>query len=525
MPDNVSIAYRGANYAIGQGPGFYAIWPAAVPQAQPLEWWPLTPTGWAAAWMRFASIEEPFTITPVMAPPAPTPMAGPALQAAAPSPMAGPALQAAAPSSMAGAGVTAPAAESLAASAPVPAADSVTAAKSVTAADSATTAHAGTADASAASAPAPGAAFAGEGGPAPAQPFASGTPGRPLDAAYAIDPAYGQVVPRAARQARPGRTFDPASANLYARIAAGLLAVGVVLGVVGFFPSYNTGTSLASQSSALVPHIFYVVAWAAAAVLILFGGIRRQAGALLGLSMSAVTLGFFLSDVGTPISDGARFFGAGLVLSLLGWLACTAGAALAFAPSGLSFRTWPGFRFGRGALTGPSGHEIVPTITLILATIGAAIAFAPSWDRITLNAANAGVSQTVTEGNAFSNPAAVIVGDVAVMVLLVAVVVVAALWRPRRLGAAVAAGAIIPLVAEAVSAMIQTAGMTPGQLGYSSAEVATLGLSVSAGLTPMFWVFCAFTATMILLCAWLLLTPESGSDQPSPYVPHGLTIG
>ena len=493
MPDNVSIAYRGANYAIGQGPGFYAIWPASVPQSQPLEWWPLTPAGWAAAWTRFASIEEPFTITPVMAPPAPSPVAGSA-PAATPAPMT------------------------------EPAADLPTAL--ATASDSSA------AEPSATPAAAPDAASTSEPGSAPGQPFppvtadAAGAADT-ADAAFAIDPAYGQVVPRPARQARQARplTINPASATLYSWIAAGLLGLGVVLSVIGFFPSYNAGTSLASQASVLVPHIFYVVAWAVTAVLVLFAGLRRQAGALLGLSMSAVTLGFFLADIGTPISDGARLFGAGLLLSLLGWLACTAGAGLAFAASGLSFRTWPGFRFGRGTLTGPSGHEIVPTITLIVATVGAAIAFAPSWDRFTLQAANAGVTQTVTEGNAFSNPAAVIVGDVATMVLLVAVMVVAALWRPRRLGAAVAAGAIIPLVAEAVSAMIQIAGVTPAQLGYSSSEVSVLGLTVSAGLTPMFWVFCAFTATMILLCAWLLLTPEPAPEQPSPYVQHGLTIG
>ena len=65
MPENVIIAYRGANYAIGQGPLFYGIWHAAAPQGQPLEWWPLTPEGWTAAWARFASLEVPGTIAPV----------------------------------------------------------------------------------------------------------------------------------------------------------------------------------------------------------------------------------------------------------------------------------------------------------------------------------------------------------------------------------------------------------------------------------------------------------------------------
>jgi hypothetical protein len=65
VPENVSIAYRGANYAIGQGPQFYGIWHAAAPQGAPLEWWPLTPEGWTAGWSRFASVEVPGTIVPV----------------------------------------------------------------------------------------------------------------------------------------------------------------------------------------------------------------------------------------------------------------------------------------------------------------------------------------------------------------------------------------------------------------------------------------------------------------------------
>ena len=69
MPENVSIAYRGANFAIGQGPHFYGIWHATAPQSAPIEWWPMTPDGWSGAWMRFASIEVPGTIAPVTSSP------------------------------------------------------------------------------------------------------------------------------------------------------------------------------------------------------------------------------------------------------------------------------------------------------------------------------------------------------------------------------------------------------------------------------------------------------------------------
>jgi hypothetical protein len=511
VPENVSIAYRGANYAIGQGPGFYGIWPAAVPQPQPLESWPLTPAGWAAAWTRFASIEEPFTITPVMAPAA-APVPAAAAPAAAPTPAG------TAPAGTAPAG-TGPAAADPAGTATVTAAAPALA-EPVT--------QAGTAEASGSSTPAPGAgtpgtAAPGEARPAPNHPFPSMAAGDGMSPAYAIDPSYGQVEPRPARAAG---SADPVRANRLARVAAGLLGLGVVLGLIGFFPNYDNGASLASQSSELIPHIFYLAGWAAGAVLILFAGLRRQAGALIALSLSVVTLGFFFTDVGTASASGSRFFGAGLVLGILGWVACTAGSWLAFSASGLSLRTWPGFRFGRGSLSGPHGHEIVPTITLIVASIGAVVAFAPSWDRYTLQAATAGVTRTITEGNAFSNPGVIIAGNVSVMVLVLAVMVVAALWLPRRLGAAVAAGAIIPLVAEVVSAMVQISqGLTPAQAGFTQAQASALGLTITSGLTPMFWVFCAFTATLILLSLWLVLTPDPALEQRSGYVPTGLTLG
>jgi len=33
----------------------------------------------------------------------------------------------------------------------------------------------------------------------------------------------------------------------------------------------------------------------------------------------------------------------------------------------------------------------------------------------------------------------------------------------------------------------------------------------------MFWVFCAFVGTLILLCVWMLLNVDSAPDQAAPY--------
>jgi hypothetical protein len=328
-------------------------------------------------------------------------------------------------------------------------------------------------------------------------------------------------------------------------VAALLLGVGVVLGIAGLFPDYLGGSSLASQPDNLVPHVIYLAVWTASAVLIALGGTRLRVGALLATGLSIVTFGLFLADAGTAISGGAHLAGAGLVLSFLGWLVCAAGSAVAFLirpdrpasaappvdpvdpanpadladPADLAPPGDPADTVGaRGRLAGargrlitlgrPRGAALGPAVLLILAGLGAAAAFAPAWDSFTLRTA-AGQTQTITAGNAFADPGAVIAGNVIVMIALAAVVIVAALWRPVRYGAALLAGATIPMVAQAISALVQVGEATsPTQFGISSAQASQLGLTISAGLTPAFWIYCVFLVVLVVSCTWMLFAPH-----------------
>jgi hypothetical protein len=289
-------------------------------------------------------------------------------------------------------------------------------------------------------------------------------------------------------------------------IAALLLAVGVAFGVAGLFPGYLGGVSLAQEWVELAPHIIYLVAWSLSAVLILLGGVRLRVGALIGLGMSIVTFGLFFADLGEVIAGGSHLMGAGLPLSLVGWLACTIGSALAFRlrPAGV-----------QGRLGKLRGAELGPVGLLVLAGIGAAIAFAPSWDTYTLRTATA--SQSIAEGNAFSNPGPVIAGDIMVMVALAIVVIAAALWRPIRHGAALLAGAIIPMAAQAISALIQVGEPTaPAQFGISSAQASQIGLTISNGVTPAFWIYCLCILVLLVSCAWMLFTPHQAVSADAP---------
>jgi hypothetical protein len=317
-------------------------------------------------------------------------------------------------------------------------------------------------------------------------------------------------------------------------VGEGLLVLGVVLGLAGLFPSYVGGQSLLSQGDQVVPHLCYVIAWAISAGPIALSVSRPRAarlGALFALGLSAVTFGLFFNDVGEVVASGASL-GTGLVVSLLGWLACTAGAAIALVAS---CRDKDSARLGPSGATGsaqsecgwpakPSRSHLGTLALLVLAGIGTVASFAPSWDSYTLVSSTLGTTQTITEGNAFSYPALMIAGEVIVMVAVVAVAALAALWRPARQGALLLAGAIVPLAAQAVSALIQASGpATPATLGIPAAQVSQYGLSVqSSGVTPIFWVYCVFVVSLLVSCAWLLTTPGRPAVPASPWAPSAL---
>jgi hypothetical protein len=346
------------------------------------------------------------------------------------------------------------------------------------------------------------------------------------------------IAPAARDATRPGGRngvgLAPAIGARRGGLAAALLlGVGVVLGIVGLFPDYLGGSSLTAQPDNLVAHVIYLAGWTASAVLIALGGSRLRIGALLATGLSIVTFGLFVADAGTPIAGGAHLAGAGLVLSFAGWLVCAAGSAVAFLirPAGpvpaadlpdLPDLADPAGTVGAAGARGrpasarrrlftlsrPRGAALGPAVLLVLAGLGTAAAFAPAWDSFTLRTA-AGQTQTFTAGNAFSNPGAVIAGNVIVMVALAAVVIMAALWRPVRHGAILLAGAIIPMAAQAISALIQVGQATsPAQFGFTPAQASQLGLTISAGLTPAFWIYCVFVVVLVVSCTWMLFTPH-----------------
>lgn len=332
-----------------------------------------------------------------------------------------------------------------------------------------------------------------------------------------------------------------------ARAAAGLLAAGVIIGIVGLFPDY-TGSSLASDATQLVPHLLYLAGWAAGAGLVITG-LRRaaagetgrvRAGALLAAGVGATTLGMLGADLGEVIA-GQGSSGAGLWLAIAGWVLCTAGAIAGLgvkarkdapepvsAPADPASGQDPGYAQGPGFAQNPGygqnpGYQprkhLGPVALLVLGGLGTAASFAPSWDAYTLQSPVG--SETVTLGNAFSFPAPVVTANVLVMIAVVAVAIAAALWRPMRHGAVLLAGAIIPMVAQAISALIQVSQpASPAMFGISPAQASAAGLSIGASPTPIFWVYCVFVIALAISCAWLVTEPAvpvMPNPAPSPW--------
>jgi hypothetical protein len=320
------------------------------------------------------------------------------------------------------------------------------------------------------------------------------------------DPASSSATINSGATMVTGRRPAPADrASIRTVVPAVLIAIGVTCGIVGLFSGYLGGASLAAEPAEVVPHAIYLAVWSASAVLIVLGGSRVRIGALLGLGTSIITFGLFFADVGAVIAGGTHLAGLGLGLSLLGWLVCSGGSAVAF-----------GLR-QPGAQERPQGHDRRLTLVLAgVAAVGAAVAFAPSWDSYTLTTL-AGATQYLTAGDAFANPAPVIAGNVAVMVALVAVAFAAAAWRPVREGAAILAGAVIPLVAQAISAIVEIGQpISPLQFGITPAQAAQAGLTISPGLTAAFWIYCAFVVALLLTCARMITTPPPIPLPPAP---------
>jgi hypothetical protein len=313
----------------------------------------------------------------------------------------------------------------------------------------------------------------------PAQPYPPGAPA-----------PYSQATVTQVPSTGPGRADVT---------AALVILAGVGLGIAALFPDfYHGGHSLASDNATLVYNLINFGGWALAAMLVLLA--RNAMGAWLAAGVTASTLGFYLLDTGAVARYGTHIAATGFWLGQANWVVCAAGTlgALYAARS-------------RGVLGGIKLGPVALPLLAAVAGIGAAVAYAPGWDRYRIVAGTTGRSVSFTNPDAFHNPAAVIVGHVVVIVVLVVAPVLATLLQPGVGAAAALAGLAIPQVANVAQGLTGLLGsVAPATVGLTAEQVSSLRATLSVRATPWFWAEAVAVGLLLLvfLARVLTLRPE-----------------
>jgi hypothetical protein len=478
VPEKVTISHRGARYEIGRGKRYYGIWVTGAPESDPVDRWPETQDGWAQAWTRFVSLEVPGTIAPVE-------QRGFKLPGVRFARLEG-----------GGSGKTAMAAAVLLGVGIIL-----------------------------------GIAglfpnyFAGQSLAAQADqlvPHLLYFAGWAVSAALIADGARrGQATGAGARiraGALLGTGLSAVTLGMFlsdlGQAVSGTPApgagAGLVLGILGWAvcaAGSVAGLAARGQQAAAAPDAAATAGTSPAGTVpgeaVLTGTIPGGAVPTgTDPATGTVSAEAASADTVSPDTVSAWAVPAGAVPA--GTAGTPAGATAAWNASNATARV--GGPDGLGRPVRPRKEHAGPIALLVLGAIGTVAAFAPSWDSYTLQSP-AG-TQTITAGNAFASPGTVITGDVLVMIAVVAVALAAALWRPMRQGAVLLAGAIIPLVGQAISALIQVSQpVSPAQFGLSQGQASAVGLTISSGVTPIFWVYCVFVIALVISCAWLFTEP------------------
>jgi len=253
------------------------------------------------------------------------------------------------------------------------------------------------------------------------------------------------------------------------------MVLSVALHIGAMFPAYpgSPPTPVASSPSEAAIYICLEVGWALAAVLVL-GRISVRGGIALGAGLGAVELGFLVTDVasGFLVSNGAE---PGVWLALAGL-----GAGLA------------GVLYGAGSLPAAqprqaSGPRVGAPWALVTALVGAVAvaAFWPSWDSYHL-VGTSGQTLDITMGNAFSQPGAIMAGEIMAGLAIGTVVIIAAFWVTPTVGAWAIGGVVIALGSQVVSGVVQAYEPLTETLGTANTQ--GLDLARSTLSLTAYWV-------------------------------------
>jgi hypothetical protein len=272
--------------------------------------------------------------------------------------------------------------------------------------------------------------------------------------------------------------------------AGALLLTCLGLHIAAMWPTYTAslGTAIASSPYEAAAYAGLELGWALAALLVLSRG-SVSGGVALGAGLGAVEAGLLFADTaaGFQVSDGSSpgvwFAIAGLGTGLAGVL--------------LGASTLPDL--GRPLPAGLAPRQVLAALAAIIAVAF----FWPSWDHIHL-VSSAGQVRDFTSGNAFSQPPAVMTGEVLAGLAMGAVVILAAFWAPARTGAWATLGAVVALGSQVISGWVQVQEPTTEVLGPGNTRGLDLG-ATTVSLTAEWAVDAAAAGALLLLALWAAL--------------------
>ncbi|MGC8627154.1 MAG: hypothetical protein ACP5VR_06270 [Acidimicrobiales bacterium] len=258
------------------------------------------------------------------------------------------------------------------------------------------------------------------------------------------------------------------------------------------------------------------IGWALAALLVLTR-VSVTGGTALAAGVGALELGYLISDTASSVQVyNADTPGVWLALAGLGF--GIAGVLLGCST----------VHIGGPRLPVPSQRQPRAVLTTAAAFLAAA-AFLPSWDRFSAVSTVTGRSASFTAGNAFSQPGAVMAGDLVVALAIVVLPAAGVLWEPARVGAWASAGVLLALASQLGSALVQVdQGISPAlssslmhSFGVTPAEAQGLGVHFSVSLTHWWTVDVAATAVLAALVTWDALSAQHRNPLAQGYEQAG----
>jgi hypothetical protein len=292
----------------------------------------------------------------------------------------------------------------------------------------------------------------------------------------------------------------------FSEVALGgaLLLVCLGLHIGAMFPPYPglPPSSVASSSWEIAVYVCFEVGWALAAFLVL-SRVSVPGGAALGAGLGVVELGLLGVDItnGFEVSNGSQA-GAWLALAGIGFGA--AGVLVSASTVRLGI---------------PRPPQRAPALLMLLATFAVVLAYLPSWDRWSAVAPSVHVSISVTEGNAFSDPAVVMACILFSVGAFAFVTILGSVWYPAAVGVWAILGAVIALASQLISAVFQlNEAVPPTVFGVTSAQARAVGLKTSSSLTGWWAADVVAVVALALVALWTVRRAEqaatAGGDLP-----------